>query len=123
VTPVKQAWTFSRELDREAIACHGKGEGVVWEKAPLNNETLLGQCNAMFEALSVVLRSGVGDHRALGTRHASRIMLMIPDTYLRAFSSSWEEELSAAKKIHARLRNCLKMSRLGLIFHGVSDGR
>jgi hypothetical protein len=73
--------------------------------------------------LSVVPQSGVGDHRALGTWHASRIMLMIPDTYLRSFNSSWDEELSAAKKIHARLRNCLKMSRLGLIFHGVSDGR
>jgi len=120
---VKEVWTFSRELDREAVACYEKGEGVVWEKAPLNNETLLGQCNATFEALSVVPRSDVGDHRALGTWHASRIMLMIPDTYLRSFSSSWDEEISAAKKIHARLRNCLKMSRLGLIFHGASDGR
>jgi hypothetical protein len=123
VIPVKQAWTFLRELDGEAIACHGKGEGVVREKAPLNDETLLAQCNATFEALSVVLRSGVGDHRALGTWHASRIMLMIPDTYLRSFSSSWDEGISGAKKIHTRLRNCLKMSRLGLIFHGVSDGR
>ena len=95
---MKQAWTFSRELDREAIACHGKGEGVVWGKAPLNNETLLGQCNAMFEALSVVLRSDVGDHRALGTWHASRIMLMIPDTYSRSFSSSWDNEFLRQRK-------------------------
>jgi hypothetical protein len=29
---VKQAWTLLRELDREAIACHGKGEGAVYEK-------------------------------------------------------------------------------------------
>ena len=37
--------------------------------------------NATFEALYVVLRSAVGDHRALGTSHESKIMLMIPDTF------------------------------------------
>jgi hypothetical protein len=100
-----------------------KAKGPFRRRAPLNDETLLGQCDATFEALSALLRSGVGDHRALGTWHASRIMLMIPDTYSRSFSSSWDKEISEAKKIHTRLRNCLKMSRLGLIFHGVSDGR
>jgi hypothetical protein len=99
-----------------------KAKGPFRRRAPFNAETLLGQCNATFEALPVV-RSGVGDHRALGSWHASRIMLMIPDTYSRSFSSSWDKEFSGAKKIHTRLRNCLKMSRLGLIFHGISDGR
>jgi hypothetical protein len=107
----------------EPLLATEKAKGRFRRRAPLNDETLLGQCNAAFEALSVVPRSDVGDHRALGTWHASRIMLMIPDTYLRSFSSSWDEEISTAKKIHARLRNCLKMSRLGLIFQGVSDGR
>lgn len=100
-----------------------KAKGPFKRRASLNDETLLGQFNAAFEALSVVLRSGVGDHRAPGTWHASRIMLMIPDTFSRSFSSSWDKEISRAKKIHTRLRNCLKMSRLGLIFHGVTDGR
>ncbi len=100
-----------------------KAKGPFRRRAPLNDETLLGQCNATFEGLSVVLRSGVGDHLALGTWHASRIMLIIPDTYSRSFRSSWDKEFSGAKKIHTRLRNCLKMSRLGLIFHGISDGR
>jgi len=100
-----------------------KAKGPFRRRAPLNDETLLGQCNATFEALSVALRSGVGDHRALGTWHASRIALMIPDIFLRSFRSSWDKEISGAKKIHTRLRNCLKMSRLGLKFHGISDGR
>jgi hypothetical protein len=100
-----------------------KAKGPFRRRASRNAETLLGQCNATFEALSVVLRSGVRDHLALGTWHASRIMLMIPDTCSRPFSSSWDKEFSGEKEIHTRLRNCLKMSRLGLIFHGISDAR
>jgi len=52
-----------------------KAKGPFRRRAPFSDETLLGQCNATFEALFVVLRSGVGDHRALETWHASRIML------------------------------------------------
>ena len=48
-------------------------------------------------------------------------MRMIPGTFSRFISSSWDEEICGAKKLHAKLRNCLKMSRL--TFLDVSDRR